>query len=392
MSTRFVFHREALAQSILDGLLGEGLQDYSSGLFLAAPRRTGKSTFLREDLIPLLLSTGWLPVYVDLWSNKQADPGQLIEHAIMSTLQEFEPQFKKALKSAGIEKINLLRSVSWDLTRAALPENATLADALQLLHVASKQRVVLIVDEAQHALNSENGINAMFALKAARDAMNQGVDTEGLRLVFTGSSRDKLAQLVLNRHQPFFGAMITPFPLLGDDFVAAYTQDINAKLAEQNRFQINDMKRAFQLVGSRPELLTAIVQRVALVLGEASNLGELLEEGAAEIQAGVWAEYEAAYGPLTPAQKAVLQVMAEHLSHQKAFAAYSESTVARVGEITAKLDGNTTPTAQTIQAALETLREKELVWRSGRGAYALEDNGMADWLLSHHSIDRSARR
>src|SRR5690606_16360217 len=172
-------------------------------------------------------------------------------------------------------------------------------------------RVVLIVDEAQHALNSGNGINAMFALKAARDAMNQGADTEGLRLVFTGSSRDKLAQLVLNRQQPFFGAMVTPFPLLGDDFVEAYTRDVNAKLASGNNFRVEDTKRAFRLVGHRPELLASIVQRVALVLGDAPNLGEILEEGAVEIQAGVWAEYEAAYDPLTPAQKAVLRVMAE---------------------------------------------------------------------------------
>src|SRR5690606_6230163 len=114
-------------------------------------------------------------------------------------------------------------------------------------------RVVLIVDEAQHALNSEKGINAMFALKAVRDAMNQGADTEGLRLIFTGSSRDKLAQLVLNRQQPFFGAMVTPFPLLGDDFVEAYTQDLNAKLADDNKFRVDDLKRVFHLVGRRPE-------------------------------------------------------------------------------------------------------------------------------------------
>lgn len=382
MSTRFVFHRKALAQSILDGLIGKGIQDYSSGLFLAAPRRTGKSTFLREDLVPLLSARGWLPVYVDLWSDRQADPGQLIESAIVRAMEGSDHLIKKALKSAGVDKISILRTVNWDLTRGALPEGATLADALQLLHVASGQQVVLIVDEAQHALNSENGINAMFALKAARDAMNQGGDTEGLRLIFTGSSRDKLAQLVLKRQQPFFGAMVTPFPLLGDDFVEAYTQDVNAKLAKENSFRVDDMKHAFQLVGRRPELLASIVQRVALVLGAAPDLGKILEEGAAEIQAGVWAEYEAAYDPLTPAQKAVLLVMAESSTNNKGFAAYSEATVARVREAATALGGDATPTAQTIQAALEALREKDLVWRAGRGSYALEDSGMADWLLS----------
>ena len=48
----FVFRRPDLASSIADGLVGAGIQDFTSGLFLAAPRRTGKSTFLREDLVP----------------------------------------------------------------------------------------------------------------------------------------------------------------------------------------------------------------------------------------------------------------------------------------------------------------------------------------------------
>ena len=155
-----------------------------------------------------------------------------------------------------------------------------------------------------------------------------------------------------------------------------------AKLAKENSFRVEDMKQAFRLVGRRPELLAAIVQRVALDLGDAPNLGGILEESAAEIQAGVWAEYEAAYDPLTPAQKAVLMVMAESSMKKKAFAAYAEATVTRVGEIATALGSDARPTAQTIQAALEALREKDLVWRAGRGAYALEDGGMAEWLLS----------
>lgn len=380
MARRFVFHRTALAQSIIAGMAGDGLIDYSSGLFLAAPRRTGKTTFLREDLLPACDEQGWVSVYVDLWSDMKADPGALIEAAVVRALQQFDGQIKKLLKAAGVEKVNLLRSVSWDLSRGALPSGATLTDALQLLNIASGKRVVLMVDEAQHALNSEPGVNAMFALKAARDAMNQGAD-EGLQLIFTGSSRDKLAQLVLNRQQPFFGAMVTPFPLLGDDFVDAYTEDINAKLAPGNTFRTQDMKRAFELVGRRPELLAAIVQRVALGLGDAPNLGDLLEEGAAEVQTGVWAEFEAAYNPLTVVQKAILEVMGACSAAGTSFAAYTEATIQQVVAITQALGGETSPTAQTIQAGLEALREKGLIWRSGRGSYALEDSGMADWLL-----------
>jgi hypothetical protein len=36
-------------------------------------------------------------------------------------------------------------------------------------------------------------------------------------------------------------------------------------------------------------------------------------------------------------------------------------------------------TAHTVQAALDGLREKNLIWRSARGAYALEDESLAQW-------------
>lgn len=41
----FVFRRPDLASSIADGLVGAGIQDFTSGLFLAAPRRTQKYFF-----------------------------------------------------------------------------------------------------------------------------------------------------------------------------------------------------------------------------------------------------------------------------------------------------------------------------------------------------------
>jgi hypothetical protein len=39
-----------------------------------------------------------------------------------------------------------------------------------------------------------------------------------------------------------------------------------------------------------------------------------------------------------------------------------------------------TITTQTIQAAFDGLREKNLIWKSARGAYALEDASWREWL------------
>jgi predicted AAA+ superfamily ATPase len=59
--------RTAIAEELARAALGESILATSS-LFLGAPRRTGKSTFLQEDLIPALENNGALVLYVDLWS------------------------------------------------------------------------------------------------------------------------------------------------------------------------------------------------------------------------------------------------------------------------------------------------------------------------------------
>jgi len=46
-------------------------------------------------------------------------------------------------------------------------------DALKALHAAATAPIALVIDEAQHALTSEAGENAMATLKSARDQLNR---------------------------------------------------------------------------------------------------------------------------------------------------------------------------------------------------------------------------
>ena len=383
---RPLLRRNQLATALAQDLAGESLVDYSSGMFLAAPRRTGKSSFLNNDFIPECVQRGWLPVYVDLWSDRDAAPAQLISGAIGTALARFEGALARTAKKAGIDKINLLRTLSWDFTRPQLPAGTTLAQALAVLHQVSGQLVVLIIDEAQHALNSEDGLNAMFALKAARDHLNRGDRPDGLRLVFTGSSRDKLANLVLKSKQPFFGASITPFPLLGREYVEFITALWNRRLADSNQFKVEDLAYAFELVGRRPEMLNKLLAEVSVGLGEAGNLGELLRNGALNHQAGVWSDYESAWNELTPLQQAVLEVMAERTLGRQPFSPFTEQTLVEVSRKLEQAQAVANVNTANVQKALDALRDKELVWKANRGEYALEDTAMAEWLARDQAV------
>ncbi|SEP33592.1 hypothetical protein [Pseudomonas sp. Snoq117.2] len=54
MPERF-YHRHAMATTYAAKIMADPLHP---GLFLAAPRRTGKTTFMREDLAPALQLAG----------------------------------------------------------------------------------------------------------------------------------------------------------------------------------------------------------------------------------------------------------------------------------------------------------------------------------------------
>ena len=369
-----IYHRPALAETLVRELAGEGLADYSSGMFLAAPRRTGKTTFLKYDLIPACVERGWLPVYVDLWVDESADPALLISQAIAGALRECEGTLRKIVHKASVQK------ASQDLSSPPLPEGTTLTQALDALHQVSEKMVVLIIDEAQHALNSESGVNAMFALKAARDHLTQHSTGHGLRLIFTGSSRDKLANLVLKSKHPFYGAFITPFPLLDRGFVEFVTPIFNERLADANQLLIDDVEYAFKIVGHRPEMLRSLLAEAGLFLGKAGELKELLISGALTHRNDASVEYKSAFNDLTPIQQAVLLVIGERVSNKISFTPFTERTLKDISQQLELIGSGGPATAPGVQKALEALREKELVWKASRGDYALEDVAMAEWL------------
>ena len=76
----------------------------TNGLFSRLPRRTGKSTFLRQDLVPEAENQDWLPIYVDLWADQDPNPAELIAEAIAG-LDKHAPVAKRALlRAIGISK------------------------------------------------------------------------------------------------------------------------------------------------------------------------------------------------------------------------------------------------------------------------------------------------
>lgn len=373
----FTFQRPELANGYCEALQGTGIVDARSGLFLAAPRRTGKSTFLREDLLPALKQLEWTTVYIDLWANKAIDPAILISNEVKNTLANFAGVITKLAKSTGLEKVNVFGALSLNLASLSLPENVTLADALEALVIAAKTPVVVVIDEAQHAIATQAGMDAMFALKAARDRINQGSTTQNLYLVFTGSNQDKLSRLVIKKDQPFYGCRVTKFPLLDKRFSDKLTDFINSKLASDNQFSKENVFEAFKLTGHRPEILRNIIADLALD-GGAEMLAIQLKTGAKAFRERLWETMENEFAGLSSIQKAILERILQQGSDYSPFTEASLKAYTNlVGEVV---------TVPDVQGALNALRQKNLIWQAAYGEYALEDESMVLWYKNWTSL------
>ena len=370
----FYFARPALTDALVRDLTGGNLfSDAANGLFLAAPRRTGKSTFLRNELQPALENAGRVVVYVDLWSDKNRDPGALIAEAIGKELGKHLGIVAKTAKAAGIEHMGLGNWLKVDPAKIGKTDGLTLADAVRALRETSGKAVALIIDEAQHALTSLQGESAMTALKSARDQLNMP-DAANLLLIMSGSDRDKLLRLLNTNAAPFFGSAISLMPQLGVDFIAHVADMITRTYPQLAPVDIPQLWEAFQRFAQRPQPFVRTLGQILNPLHPPERGFERQVLEMADLQrADDERAMESAYLALRPLEQAVLWRMLEQGDRFRPYDAdalvfYREKTGEKI-------------TAQKAQNAIESLRMQtpSLIWKSAKGEYALDDAGMKKW-------------
>lgn len=368
------FPRPDLARQLADAMRGEGLfSDAHNGLFLAAPRRTGKSTFLQQDLKPVLEARGAVVVYVDLWSDMHQDPADLIAKAIGEEIRRNPGMVAKVTLAAGIDSVELPGVIRIDTSRIGKTDGLTLAAALQELQRLTSKPIALIIDEAQHALVSEQGEAAMMALKSARDQMNSPGQIQ-LMLVMSGSDRDKLLRLVNTNGASFYGSRIERLPELGTDFVRFVVEQVEIQRPELKPVNAGILKTAFQLFSHRPQFfISALGDALNPLADPDQRFEEVVLAAAHQARRNDEAQMAAEYLALSPVERAVLWRLLEKGPQFRPYDAealrfYSEKAGKKVS-------------AASAQSALDTLRSRTpaLVWKSARGEYSVNDAMMHRW-------------
>ncbi|RRD66647.1 ATP-binding protein [Comamonadaceae bacterium OH2310_COT-174] len=251
-----LFPRSDYAKALADQLLSpSGLHTgVRSGVFLSNIRRVGKSTFLRNELVPELRQRGAIVIYVDLWADVNRAPLDLVLEAVRKELRALQTpgaDMLKRLKGMGLGAAGL--SLSFQLDTLGRQGGATLAQAMRELVQKARTDVVLIVDEVQQAAGAA-GNALMAALKAARDEVNGDPQAPGHFLfVGTGSHRSLMNDMATKPSHPFKGAVTATFEPLPQ----AYVQwKLNQLAADGVRLPSPEAAwRGFQTLGHRPEEL-----------------------------------------------------------------------------------------------------------------------------------------
>jgi len=374
-----LFSRRDLAEQMAGRILSPGVLDEGlrSGLFLSGMRRIGKTTFLLNDLIPVLEQRRAIVIYVDLWSDLTVSPAVLVHTAIKKTLAELSSPasglFKRLKKLRAAELGVLGFKFGFKLETVGEQGGPTLAQVLTEVVDQAKTDVVLIVDEVQQAMSIDEGQSLLLALKAARDAINARPDTPGhFIFIGTGSHRALVNELTTRRTQAFAGATSVAYPVLGEDYIAHLLNRLAAEGVERLPSPIVAMQ-AFTTLGHRPEeMLRALrlthqqVLAVGATRPEDANPDKILPVVAATLRASAADLELSRLEDMGPLAKAVFERIAADSGPARGV--FSNEAALDYGKAVGR-----EVKVEEIQPVVNALLAANLVIRQAHGLYAVAD-------------------
>jgi DNA-binding MarR family transcriptional regulator len=339
------YARPKLAQAYLDQL-----REGEEPIALFSPRRTGKTAFLRKDLMPAGEAAGFWVVYADIWQDKTS-PVAALTYALQTAVDDIKlphPRTGRGMATP-VKKVSVLGTgVDFgDDAKRVMPESKYLRlDALlrELVRECGK-KVLLLIDEVQQLAQVDDGEEVVASLRASLTQLQGQVYT-----VLTGSSRDQLNELFSRARAPMYEfASVIKFPLLGRDFVKFAL----LRFAHLTGRSLDEpvVLAAFEALEHRPKLLQRLLDEMEAnsALSVAAALGALSAEREKEHNfPGQWRD-------LSALQQAVLVRIAldEDLYSKTALLDYQQ----RLG---------TPVNPGSVNNAVDQLRKKGLISKIGR--------------------------
>ena len=293
------YARPPLATALGDRLLAH------ERIAMFGPRQTGKTTLLRDEVIPYVQSRGAVAIYIDCWMDMD-DPLQGINYALQKALEglSVKPKGVRRTASTPVRRLGAM-GASIDLgdpPRRQTPERPTLMLDSLLTQILEETRhdLVLVFDEFQSIASARNGPQISASLRAALTQADKRIGA-----IFSGSSDVQLLDMFSRSNTPLYGfARTEGYEPLGLDFIGFVAR----KFREATRRDLNQVlaHEAFLQLGTQPE---PFLHAVSLVMANpAWNLGRALDEMLSAQSPNKWS---ATWRGLTGLQQVALRLVFE---------------------------------------------------------------------------------
>jgi len=363
LSVSWHFKRPKLTQALATKLVDR------QRIAMFGARQKGKTTLLREELIPRLVARGVLPIYIECWADRK-DPMGSINHALSKSLEELKlapGHVGRRLARTPVRKLGAFGASTelGDVGRRKLPKSPTLRfDALltQVLE-ATTHDVALLFDEFQAVAEVDESKTLSAGLRAALTQANHRVG-----VVFSGSSQTQLLRMFTTSKAPLYQfANAEPYPLLKEDFVSHVAQ----KFHEATRRELNQALalRLLEDFGHQPgpflHVLAIMVSDPAIKLDKAFT--SMLNAKSRTLWTVAWNE-------LMPTQRVALRLVADKQA----------PTSAASLDMAAQQLGKLRVASSTMDRALKALEAKGLVQKDG--SYGVVDPVLNAWLLHNAKL------
>lgn len=367
MTINWHYPRQDLTQRVMSAF-DKGVSDT---LTLFAPRRMGKTEFVRYDLIPEAAKRGYVPVYVSFWDNRD-DPASALLLAIKTALAEGN-WWKRATGRLSNAQVSFKTNAAGEFeTSLAIteaqpiaPDSVTLADLRKHFTelLKNNDRVLLCLDEAQHLATSSAFESLVFFLRTILDE-----NREQIRVMYTGSSRDGFRKLFSKRKAALFqSSSQIDLPDLGAGFIehmrSCYQQ------ASGRDFTFTEGQRAFNLLNHVPREFRSVIERMILTGAE-----DILNEAALAYDQQ---EEDSSYPMIWQSLKGIDQALLLWIAYGHA-SLYQDACK---GYLADRLGVDLVET-HTVQNAINRLRGEHLSLVS-HGTYEFEDARFRDWIIGN---------
>lgn len=362
--SKWHYPRSDLAERTLD-LLVSGP---AKALTLFAPRRTGKTEFLTKDLAPLADERGHKVIYISFW-RAPLSPLATLLHSLEAALKSktmmgraaaiFGPKLKLSAPIPGVKA-----EAEIDLTSLGGPPPAELILYLDdlLARIEDKKKpTLLLFDEIQELAGDEQNRPLVASLRTSLD-----VRDEGLKAIFTGSSRDGLQAMFSDREAPFFhfGTSLD-LESLDEKFVDHQLKVF--RTVTKRKIAREEALTAFAELNESPYFFRALIEAMALQPGLSVEDGlRLLRQQMAE-KLG----YNRQWLKLNAIQRALAVELAKGATKP-----FSKTTRDALGLAL----NEPAPSIAKVQTAMRRLASLGLADRWS-GTWVLEDSEFARWIL-----------